>query len=87
MSHTIGQLQKLSDEDLIKEHDLIAKTTVVGTQYYMNELDRRSKERNEQAMLSLSIETQKLATRTYGLSLITIALSIAALIISIISVK
>ena len=55
MVYSIKQLRKLTDEQLIQEHDDKAKNTVVGTQYYMDELDRRSRDRNEKAMLKLTI--------------------------------
>lgn len=87
MSHTINKLRHLSDDQLIKEHDEKAKNTVVGTKYYMEELDRRSRERNEKAMHELAVKSQKLATRTYWQSWISVAASVLALIISAIALS
>jgi len=42
---TIEELRALSDDDLITEHDELAGNTVVGTDYYLNELVRRETER------------------------------------------
>lgn len=86
MSRTIQELRNLSDEELIKEHDRKAVNTVVGTNYYMEELDRRSREKSNKNVLGLSIETQKLATRSYRLSLITLITSIIALIVGVVSI-
>ena len=88
MSHTIEELNKLSDEDLIKEHDRKAQNTQVGTQYYVDELFRRSQYRSEELSRNLAIKSQRLATRTYiqswisaGASLIAVAISIVALFV------
>lgn len=55
MVYSIKELRELDDEQLIREHDDKAKNTSVGTQYYMDELDRRSRGRNEKAMLKLTV--------------------------------
>lgn len=54
VSYSIKQLRELSDEQLIKEHDDRAKNTVMGTNYYMEELDRRSREKFERTTNRLS---------------------------------
>lgn len=72
MVYSIEQLRKLSDDQLIRDHDKKARDTVVGTQYYMDELDRRSRTRHENVMLKLTI-----------VSAIT---SIVAVVISIIAI-
>ena len=88
MSHTIDELSKLSDEDLIKEHDRKAQNTQVGTQYYVDELFRRSQHRSEELSRSLATESQRLATRTYiqswisaGSSLVAVGISVIALFV------
>jgi len=43
-SPSIRDLRALSDEELISRHDAEAKQTVVGTQYYLDELHRRQQE-------------------------------------------
>lgn len=45
MAYSIEALRALSDDHLIAEHDEKAKFTNVGTDYYMDELDRRSRDR------------------------------------------
>lgn len=71
MAYSLKKLRSLSDEELVNEHDEKAKSTVVGTQYYMDELDRRSRERYEKA--------------TYRLSWLSAIASISAVVASIIS--
>lgn len=71
MSYSLRQLRSLSDDQLIAEHDEKAKNTSVGTQYFMDELDRRSRERYERA--------------TFRLSWLSAVASIAAVVASIIS--
>jgi hypothetical protein len=42
MEYTIAELHKFSDEDHIREHDSPAHSTVIGLNYYSNELARRA---------------------------------------------
>lgn len=44
MVRKLHDLRALDDEVLIAEHDQHAEHTFVGTDYYVNELDRRSRE-------------------------------------------
>jgi hypothetical protein len=41
LSHALRNLRGLSDNELIEEHDRLARTTIVGVDYYLNELSRR----------------------------------------------
>lgn len=54
MSYSIKDLRELSEEQLIQEHDKRAVSTVMGTKYYVEELDRRSREKYEKATFKLS---------------------------------
>ena len=54
MAISLSDLRNLSDDELVKRHDDQAKTTVVGTQYYQDELNRRSQDRQTKAMLRLT---------------------------------
>lgn len=83
MSYSIRELRELTDKQLIEKHDERATHTVVGTQYYIDELDRRSRERNENSMHDLSLQSQKLAKRTYIQSWISVVASIVALVVSV----
>ena len=41
IAHSIEELKKLSDAELIRKHDKEARNTVVGTQYYVDEIRYR----------------------------------------------
>ena len=45
MAHVWADLRALSDDELIAEHDVLAKTTVVGTRHYIDELRYRQQAR------------------------------------------
>ena len=55
MAYSIAELKKLSDAELIRQHDEQAKHTVVGTAYYMDELRYRQQARLTCVMLWLTI--------------------------------
>ena len=48
---SLSDLRNLADGELVERHDSQAKTTVVGTQYFVDELNRRYQERQTKAML------------------------------------
>lgn len=48
---TFSNLQNLSDDDLKKAYDRAAGLTQVGTQFYLDELNRRSQARETRAIL------------------------------------
>jgi lipopolysaccharide/colanic/teichoic acid biosynthesis glycosyltransferase len=85
MSYSIEQLRARTDEELIAEHDGHAVHTVVGTAYYMDELERRSRERATEASNRLAAETQELAKRTYWLTVVTTGLSVIAIVIAVVA--
>ncbi len=60
---SIKDLKNLSDNDLIAIHDELAKNTVVGTSYYLEELRNRSAQRSQDEM-------EKLTNRIYGLTVV-----------------
>lgn len=52
---TLRELRNKSDDDLIKDHDELASRTTIGINYYREELDRRSRDKQEKVMIILSI--------------------------------
>ncbi|WP_438855710.1 hypothetical protein [Agromyces sp. M3QZ16-3] len=76
MSYTIERLRSLSDDELISEHDSMARSTVVGVEYFLEELDRRSRERS-------TVAANRLARNSFWLSVISTAIAIAALVVAI----
>lgn len=92
MVRTIAQLRDTPDDILIKEHDERALNTSVGTGYYEEELDRRSRERSAKASRELAESANNLAIRTHKLTVWTIVLSgiatlasVAAVVVSIVT--
>lgn len=51
MAETLEELRGLSDDEIVRKHDQLAGNTVVGTNHYLQELDRRDQERQTQAIL------------------------------------
>jgi hypothetical protein len=75
----------MTDDDLIAEHDQRARNTVVGTDYYVEELDRRSRERATEASQRLADEGVKLSCRTYVLSWMSAGTSLLALGVAVLA--
>ncbi len=55
MAKTITELQALSDDELIKQHNKLAESTAVGISYYLAELERRRVDRQNRLMLRLTL--------------------------------
>jgi CHASE3 domain sensor protein len=78
MVRTIAELRQTSDEDLIVEHDRLAGVTSVGTAYYMDELERRSRDRATQA-------AQALAQRAFWMTVASTVLALVAVVTSVLA--
>ncbi|MDE2900033.1 MAG: hypothetical protein OXN15_03285 [Chloroflexota bacterium] len=75
---SLEELQKLSLEELVRRHDEQAKTTVVGVDYFLNEINRRSQQHQTDAMVRL---TKWIAGMTVVITVATIANVIVAFLI------
>lgn len=51
MSYSYRSLQRMTEDELINEHDKHAKSTVVGISYYLDELARRESGKVNKTML------------------------------------
>lgn len=78
MSYSIEELRSLTDDQLISEHDEQARRTSVGVNYYLEELDRRSRERAVQA-------SDRLARRSFGLAVTSTVLSVVATAVAVLA--
>jgi len=58
MSQSIEQLRKLTDDEIIALHDRVANNTVVGVQFFLDEINRR--EQNKQTDLMVKYTKQML---------------------------
>jgi hypothetical protein len=85
MSYSIEQMRALSDEQLVREHDAHAVRTVVGTGYYLEELERRSRDRATEASNRLAADSVKLARATFWLTVASTIASVAAVAISVVA--
>ena len=83
MTRSIDALRATPDEVLIAEHDARAVHTVVGTGYYLEELDRRSRERSTEASNRLATESHLLARRSQRLAIASTVLSAVATVAAI----
>ena len=70
MALSLSDLQNLTDDELVEWHDSQAKTTVVGIQYFLDELNRRYQERQTKAMLRF---TKWITVMTVVITLATLA--------------
>jgi TnpA family transposase len=55
MAKTIAELQSLSDDELVEQHDKLSESTAVGIDYYLGELERRRMDRQSRQMLRLTL--------------------------------
>lgn len=78
MSYSIEKLRSLTDEELIAQHDSQARNTSVGVNYYLEELDRRSRERAVQA-------SDRLARGSFRLTIASTVLSVVATVAAVIA--
>jgi hypothetical protein len=76
MSRSIESLRAMSDAEVIAEHDLAAQHTSVGTGYWVDELERRSRDRSTAA-------SNRLATASFWLSIVSTVIAVAAVMVSI----
>ena len=70
MTRSIRELRGASDTELIQEHDDLAKHTVPGVDYYLNELARRESASQQATMIRL----------TYAIAAMTLVVTIATIV-------
>lgn len=78
MVRTIAELRETPDDVLIAEHDAHAVNTSVGTGYYADELERRSRERATEA-------ANRLARAAFWLSVVNAVLALAAAVVAVVA--
>jgi hypothetical protein len=74
MIPTHEQLGALSDQDLVDRYDAAAQTTVVGTGFYLDELNRRAEAKRSVAILDLTRQVRNLTVVITVLTLINAVL-------------
>jgi len=77
MAETLTELRARSDDDLVREHDRLARQTVVGTQHYLQELARREQHRQTDEMLRY---TRMMLRYTRWVAIMTVVITIATVV-------
>lgn len=70
MSYTISELENLSDEELLAQHDIRAENTVMGISYFLDEIRSRKQAKTNKIM-------ERITKRIYVL---TIVVTLATLV-------
>ena len=70
MAASLAQLRAMSDDEIVRLYDKQASNTVVGINYWTEELNRRSQQRQTDSMLGL----------TKWITLMTVIITIATLV-------
>lgn len=81
ITYSIRRLREASDEELIDRHDDLAKKTIAGARYYLEELSRRDQERATNAMLGFTRTISRLTWAILGLTLVNVAVATTILIL------
>jgi hypothetical protein len=79
MSEPIAKLRAMTDEQIIERHDQAAQNTMVGVDFYLDELRRREQARAIEA-------SDRLARRAFWLGVTNTFLALAAVVVAIIAV-
>lgn len=76
VSHSYEELRAdPSDDELVRAHDQLAKSTVVGTVYFLAELERRERDRQAAQMAEY---TRKVTRLTWVIAALTLVNAVAA---------
>ncbi|MDP9357182.1 MAG: hypothetical protein M3R02_18230 [Chloroflexota bacterium] len=73
----------MSDEQLVAAHDRLAKDTVLGISYFLDELRRRAADRQTQRMVELTMAIERLTRVVTLLTGVSVVLSILALLVAL----
>jgi len=76
MAESIEKLRKMTEDELIKKHDEVARSIVVGTKHYLDELARRDQERYAK---SIRLYTRWITIMTFVMMIATVINVIIAL--------
>lgn len=76
MSFSIEQLRTKSDDDIVRLHDQVAENTMVGVNYYLDELRRRE---TAAAMRS----SHRLALASFVMTAVSTVTAVVAVVIAL----
>ena len=72
MAPTIRQLKKMTDKQIEEGYDSAAKNTVVGTQFWQDELVRREQRKQTTLLIALTIVLIILTAVIAGLTVVLV---------------
>lgn len=80
MAPTYRELLDMRDEHLIAAHDARAAGTVLGVNYYLDELRRRATDRQTERMVELTAAIERLTRIVTLLTAVSVVLGVIALV-------
>ena len=83
MAHSYRELLALSDEDLIDAHDSLAPSTITGVNYFLDELRRRTADRQTDQMVRLTEAITTLTRVVVLLTALSVVFSAANLVVAL----
>lgn len=81
MAESVHDLRGLTDEELIRRHDELARNTLVGTQHYLDELNRREQVRQTEAMVNLTKSINRMTVVITVATILGVAVSAFMLVL------
>jgi hypothetical protein len=83
---SVQQLKALTDEEIERYHDQEAEHTMVGTQYFLDELGRREQDKLNKEMLELTRDMHRMTTTMTRATYVALALAVLSLIVGIVAI-
>jgi hypothetical protein len=80
MALKLADLRAMSDDELIRTYDQVAENTMVGLDWYREELNRRVYERDAVAMQRLTLWTVRLAVVGIGVAIVALMVAVISLL-------
>jgi hypothetical protein len=80
MSYSFQNLRSMSDEDLIKAHDVVATHTQFGVNYFLDELRRRDASKEAKEIHVLTVKLESLTKWIFALTVVTTTASVVSMI-------
>lgn len=82
---TYKQVRQMTDDELIKQHDIATDNTVVGLSFFIDEIKRREAAKAAESNQALARESQRLARRSFWLAAASLALGATNVLVAIFS--
>lgn len=83
MAHSYAELSNTPDNDLIAEHDKLARNTCPGVSYYLDELRRRENDTLCREMHSLNVQIASMTRRIEVLTWIAAICAVISVVVTL----